>query len=199
MLKLTTFEQFFLNKILNINSENRPLYVCCLIFKSCRDRMERKISNISLLNSLNKLEVCSEVESSSSQFEKIDSEDVKFYEVKDVDEKYTRRTKRRKRKRKNKTKKINISEEPKPKKFRSNFYLLSQPRLHLKYDSKGNPDERSEYNYIPRNIKALSKNLRINEDSNHFIIINVNKTSREDFQEYDFKKPRILKAIKKEL
>lgn len=120
------------------------------------------------------------------------------------DEPVTKRKRKRKRKRKKKA--TTAYESPKPFKARYKKLKLFEPavlpKLHIRFDDCGDPDQTSsEYNLLrPRIIKALTQNLFIGEnlkDNKNGKEVSANvicKGSPID-DVYISLKPRIIKAI----
>ena len=114
---------------------------------------------------------------------------------------------RRKRKRKPKKKKALITttayvpEEPFQARYENlpAFLNSAVPKVHLRFDTEGNEDEnKSQFNYKPRLIKALLINLSLCENFNQVekeIEMEVTQEIPELADEVVSKKPRIIKAI----
>lgn len=80
------------------------------------------------------------------------------------------------------------------------FINSAAPKVHLRFNEEGNTDEeKSEFNYKPRIIKALSRNLELNEnlkDEMKSLDMVVTENIQLDApQEIISLKPRIIKAI----
>lgn len=80
------------------------------------------------------------------------------------------------------------------------FLSTAAPKVHIRFDNEGNADEeKSEFNYKARIIKALVKNLtlcdkkKFNDDKEEEVVKEIKK--EEDFAEIIDRKPRIIKAI----
>lgn len=117
-------------------------------------------------------------------------------------------TKKRRRKRHQKKKKLNTVQTEPEESFKSRYKKLpvfinsAAPKVHLRFDEEGNTDEdKSEYNYKPRIIKALSKNLELHENLNDAqkpVNMEVTENNEEIIiipEEIISLKPRIIKAI----
>lgn len=80
------------------------------------------------------------------------------------------------------------------------FINSAAPKVHLRFDEQGNADEnKSDFNYKPRIIFALIKNLELHEEINKKCVNIEMETSQETepelIQEEICLKPRIIKAI----
>lgn len=110
---------------------------------------------------------------------------------------------KRKRKRNRKKKTTTAFEEPRRsfkdryKKFKISD-LVTVPKLHIRFDDDGDLDVvTSEYNMKPRIIRALERNLLINETLKQKVIVSEVSTIKESrTQDINVSlKPRIIKAI----
>jgi hypothetical protein len=118
----------------------------------------------------------------------------------DTDEPKKKRSRKRKRHRKKKT--TTAYEPPRP--FLARYKKVKlmettvQPKLHIRFDDDtGEPDKmKSEYNFKPRIIKALEKNLTILENYNKLLEVTA-IASPPIASEIPLisLKPRIIKAI----
>lgn len=114
-----------------------------------------------------------------------------------------RRRKRKRRPKKKKTESVitaYVPEEP----FTARYKFLSStaiPKLHLRFDSAGNADEdKSEFNYKPRIIAALEKNLSLCEGNKKEANLALELTQElvvlpQEEEEIISLKPRIIEAI----
>lgn len=81
------------------------------------------------------------------------------------------------------------------------FINSAAPKVHLRFDEQGNADEdKSEYNYKPRIIKALIKNMELHENLKNDqkdIEMEVTESIEEIVSPHEIisLEPRIIKAI----
>jgi hypothetical protein len=186
--------------------------------------VDRKESDMSINAAIDKLDVNSETEnkddieklvsSSTSSSGISSSAKTSSTEEEAINEQFVKRKRKRKRHRKRKVVTSCAYESPEsfPKRYKKAVDLiLSQPRIHLKFDDDGNCDElKSMYNYKPRIIKALSRNLCVQEmfddltknlilskgDEESVCDLDENTTKSDQKEEFGVSlKPRIIKAI----
>lgn len=119
--------------------------------------------------------------------------------------------KRRKRKRRPKKKKIDpaaitayVPDKPFTSRYNKVFLssALAIPKVHLRFDNDGNADDdKSEFNYKPRLIRALENNLSLCEDFKNVDLALedtqdiIQITEEVQQQQIISRKPRIIKAI----
>jgi Ulp1 family protease len=112
-----------------------------------------------------------------------------------------KRSRKRKRHRKKKT--TTAYEPPRP--FKARYKKLKlleptiQPKLHIRFDDEtGEPDkEKSEFNFKPRIIKALAKNLSLLENFSNLVEAEIQAETEKESGEISIVslKPRLIKAI----
>jgi hypothetical protein len=116
-----------------------------------------------------------------------------------TDEVKPRRKRKRKRHRKNK-KSIAAYEIPEPfmKRYKEfNFkHSTVSPKLHLRFDEEGLPDQtKSQFNTKARVITALKENLKLNEPKIRKISLEEKPIIANEIDEEICIKPRIIKAL----
>lgn len=137
-------------------------------------------------------------ESSSSSSETSSNSDLQENKIEPL-AKRRRKRKRRPKKKRGAAVTAYVPEEPFPARYGNIPAFLNSaavPKVHLRFDSEGNTDEnKSQFNFKPRIIKALLVNLSLCDKVEREIEMDVTQEIPDIAEEIISRKPRIIKAI----